>query len=156
MPTALPFFKDVKVIEIASGNANTSVLVDKDGIKEFIVGRFAPLWQTQTQRTLSGLQNPINKFFFSGDRACEILIISTKGSHTMGLALTKLEACPEVAVTVKMLPDSNFMESESLVKQHQVSYDALKTSMKETDSLDTEVFEDFKKKIQDFVFSLIT
>ena len=33
VPTALPFFKDLKVIEIASGNANTSVLVDKDGTK---------------------------------------------------------------------------------------------------------------------------
>jgi hypothetical protein len=44
VPTVIPHLKDLKVIEIASGNANTAVLIEKDGTQELIVGRFAPLW----------------------------------------------------------------------------------------------------------------
>jgi len=40
----IPQLKDLKVIDISSGYANTAVLIEKDNIQEFIIGKFAPLY----------------------------------------------------------------------------------------------------------------
>ena len=86
-PKELTYFSGQKVISLGSGLGYTVALVEHEGGKrQFFSGKFVPLWNENTYKTLDWSERmPIESFMVKR----ETLIVQTTGSQKQGAPLVK-------------------------------------------------------------------